>query len=84
MPISMSISTLRQYEAKMIATAAKSAYLLRLQLTSGSLARHLPRFIHSIVPIIMDLCRKLLTRALHYLLMKQHVSSRVLMEMSFG
>lgn len=34
----------------MIATAAaKSAYLLQPQLTSGSLPRHLPRFTHSVL-----------------------------------
>lgn len=42
----------------------ESTYLSRPQLTFGSLFRHLPHFTHSIaLYIIMDLYRKLLTRA---------------------
>lgn len=59
------------------------AYLLRPQLTSGSLALATSRVSPTLSrPIIMDLYRKLLTRAVHYLLMKQHVSGRVVMETS--
>lgn len=72
----------------MIATAAaKSAYLLQPQLTSGSLPRHLPRFTHSILlsPIITDLYKKLLTRGASLSPNEAtRVSGPVLMETSFG
>jgi len=83
------ISAVKRYEANRIMTGLfddgdseprPSTYLLRPQLTFGSLPRHLPLS----RGVIMDLYGKLLTRSLHYLVMKRRVSARALMETSLG